>query len=83
MDDVFLLTVPYRNEDLEFESRLILSGYIYRIEVNVNGIPVLFEPDEERNYRALISPEQVESKGSQLKRDLLQAVAQALEALHQ
>lgn len=82
MDDVFLLTVPYRNEELEFESRLLVSGYVYKIEVNINGIPVLFEPDEERNYRALVSPEQVEGKGSQLKIDLLQAVAQALETLH-
>lgn len=82
MDDVFLLPVTYKGEELELETQLRPWGYTYRFEVQVNGVPVQFEPDEERNYRALIAPEQVEAKGSQLSIELLQAIALQLAALH-
>ncbi len=39
----------------------------------------MFEPDEERNYRALIAPEQVES--SKIDVDLLKAIAEVIEAV--
>jgi hypothetical protein len=81
-DDIFLLPVPYKGEELELESKLLTMGYVHRFEVNISGIPVLFEPDEEGSYRALVSPEQVEAKGSPLKYELLQAVAGRLAALH-
>jgi hypothetical protein len=82
MDDVFLLPVLYKGDELEFESRLIAAGYVHRFEVNISGIAVLFEPDEEGSYRALVSPEQVEAKGSPLKYELLQTIAGRLAALH-
>lgn len=82
MDDTFMLPVTYQGEELEFESRLLTLGYIHRFEVDVNGVPVLFEPDEEGSYRALITPEQVETKGSLLKYELLLAIAEQLAALH-
>lgn len=82
MDDSFELPVTYKGEELALETRLLMLGYIHRFEVNVGGIPVMFEPDEEGSYRALVSPEQVEAKGSPLKYELLQAVAEQLAALH-
>lgn len=82
MDDVFLLPVDFKGEKLELETRLQPWGYTYRFEVQINGLPVQFEPDEERNYRALIEPEQVEDKGSKLNVALLQAIAGSLSKLH-
>ena len=82
MDDDFLLPVTFKGEELELETRLQPWGYTYRFEVQVNGIPIQFEPDEERNYRALVAPEQIEAKGSKLNIELLQAIALQLAALH-
>ena len=34
----------------------LILGYTLKISVDVNGTEVLFEPDEERNYRAVMIP---------------------------
>lgn len=81
MDDYFTIPVIVDGKELEFEGRLLLHGYVHRIEVIVDNIPVLFEPDEERNYRALITMEQLEGKGRNLNRRVLQAITEVLESL--
>ena len=52
MPESFLLSVQYKNEKKQFESELRVFGYTHKIAVNVNGTEIIFEPDEERNYRA-------------------------------
>jgi hypothetical protein len=79
MDESFFLDVEYLGKELEFEGRLILSGYLHKIEMDVEGTKVLFEPDEERNYRALINPEEVAHH--KLDVGLLKAIASRLESL--
>jgi hypothetical protein len=79
MEDIFLIDVDYKGEALEFEGQLILSGYEHRIEIFIGDISVFFEPDEERNYRAVVSLEQSGSK--HLSPGLLQAIAHRLESL--
>lgn len=81
MDDYFMIPVSFQGREIEFETRLLLQGYIHRLEVIVDDIPVLFEPDEERNYRALISIEQLNGKGKNLNKGLLQAIAEVLKSL--
>lgn len=82
MDEFFMLPVTYKGEELEFEAKLLLQGYIHRFEVIVNDIPVQFEPDEEGSYRALLNAQQMEDHNKKLSHELLQSVAQRLEALH-
>lgn len=81
MDDYFMIPVYYQSKEMEFNARLLLQGYIHRVEVIVDDIPVLFEPDEERNYRALISMEQLDGKGKNLNKGILQAIAEVLQSL--
>ena len=56
MDDNLEIRVTYKNQELIFIAKFIQFGYTYKFQVDVNGIPVLFEPDEERNFRAIIDP---------------------------
>ncbi|MDX3913006.1 MULTISPECIES: hypothetical protein [Olivibacter] len=78
MDESFFITVNYRNTEHSFESRIRWMGYTHKIEVDVYGTPVHFEPDEERNYRAvLVDPTADTSK--ELTPGLLQAIASYLE----
>lgn len=79
MDESFFIDVEYLGKELEFEGRLIVSGYLHKIEMDVEGIKVFFEPDEERNYRALVSLEEV--REARLDAGLLQAIAARLESL--
>ena len=45
--------VTYKNQELIFNAKFLQLGYSYKFEVDVNGI-IFFEPDEERNVRAII-----------------------------
>jgi hypothetical protein len=53
----FEIPVVYNNQQFYFKARLLQLGpYTPKIQVDVNGTEVLFEPDEERTYRAYIDP---------------------------
>jgi hypothetical protein len=81
MDERFLLEVTYKGEVLKYDAELRNFGYINRVVVDIDGLAVQFELDDESNYRALVSPEQVQSKDNQLEVGLLQAMAEKLAAL--
>jgi len=74
-----LLPVDYNGEELEFEMK-IQQGYIPTVEIMIGGIPIIFETDNDEQYRALVSSEQMH-QSKQLCTGLLQAIAQQLENL--
>jgi hypothetical protein len=80
MTDSFEIPVKYKGEELLFPAKLLMLGYTHKIEVIVNEIPVLYEPDEERNYRAYIEPATIE-KSRNIDINLLQAMAEAIESV--
>ena len=55
MDSNFELPLNYKSEDITFPAEYISTGYSYKIDVNVFGQIISFEPDEERNFRALVN----------------------------
>jgi hypothetical protein len=79
MDEPFDLSVTYKGEELLFPTRLLQLGYIHKFEVEVHGNLVYFEWDEERNIRAFVDPILVNN--NMLKQNLIQAIAEAIEAL--
>jgi hypothetical protein len=81
MDDLLTLPLTYEGKEMEFEVRVYQYGYIHQVEVWVEGIAVQFELDDEQNYRALVSPEQMEQSRKKLSLGLLQAIAEQLESL--
>lgn len=78
MDEPFDLPVTYKEEELLFPAQLKQVGYTHRIVVDVYRTEVYFEPDEERNYRAIIKEEKI---GKPITVDLLKAIAKAIEAI--
>jgi hypothetical protein len=76
MNEPFLLQVKYKNEIREFEANIQRLGYIYRITVRINGMEVYFEKDENQEYRAVLADP--ESRGKEIDRGLLEAVAGTL-----
>jgi hypothetical protein len=81
MDEQFLLEVTYKGEILKYDAELRNFGYINRVVVDVDGLAVQFELDDESNYRALVSPEEVQSKDNKLEVGLLQAMAEKLASM--
>src|SRR5712672_511351 len=80
MDEGFEIPVTYAGNELRFPAQLLAYGYSYKIEVDVNGTKVFFEPDEERNWRALIAYEEIQTNKG-LSKELLQTIARAIEQI--
>ncbi len=78
MNESFELPVIYKEEELQFAARLQQFGYTHRIVVDVYGTEVFFEPDEERNYRGIVEPEQITK---QVNADILKVIAEAIESI--
>lgn len=79
MNDTFEIPVSYKGKNLNFKSELLVSGYTYKIQVDVNGYQIVFEPDEERNFRALVDPNVIDT--SKIDRGLISAIAEAIESI--
>ena len=56
MEDTFVISISLEAKEYEFETRILWLGFQHKIEVNMDGVYVLFEPDEERNLRAIVTP---------------------------
>ena len=54
MDDQFDLPVEYKGSHYHFKTTLVVYGFSHRFNVDVHGQSILFEPDEEKNYRAIL-----------------------------
>ena len=76
---MMLLPVTYQNKELELEFD-IQRGYVIRVGVKVGETVVIFEPDEEGKYRALVTLEEM-TRAKELTVGLLQAIAAQLEKL--
>ena len=77
MAESFILVVNYKGKEYQLDSELRVYGYTHKIAINLEGGEILFEPDEERNYRAVIP----DNEGSKTEVDigLIQAITKELE----
>ena len=80
MEEIFELPVEYRGKERNFTASLIVIGYTHKFIINVNGHQVTFEPDEERNYRAVLNDESLTPRRS-FDVGLIKAIAEKLEEL--
>lgn len=78
--DEFELPVALNGKEFNFPARLLKYGYSYKLEVNIDGDKILFEPDEERNWRALVAYEDI-NNNKKINVELLKAVVASIEAI--
>ncbi len=77
MTETFSLAVQYNNQLQHFDAILRRLGYGFHIEVPVKDAIIAFEPDEEKNFRAVLKTE-----GRQLPDPgLIAAIAGSLQQL--
>lgn len=80
MEEPFTLSVPYKGAQHDFETQLIMTGYTYKFRTIVNDTEVFFERDDAGEFRAL-APNADAKQLQSLDPDLLQAIAQQIEAI--
>ena len=70
MDEKFQLPVTYKGEELALNTSLLVTGFTHKLVVEIGAQEVIFEPDEDRNYRAIIPYEEI-SKHKNIYQGLL------------
>lgn len=75
MTESFELTVTHKGKTHILQAALRSWGYSHIIAVQVGEQEVVFEPDEERNYRAVVAAGESFADAA-----LLAAIAETLEA---
>jgi len=75
--DSILLTINHNGTPQEIEVQFVPFAYTYRFQIQLNDKEVYFEPDEERNLRAIV-PAGTELNRQQL--ELLALIGQELES---
>lgn len=80
MDEGFELPVSFNGKEILFPAQLHQYGYVPKIEIYVNGVSILYERDEERNWRAIVDPSAIE-KNIPVDVELLQAIANSIEEI--
>ena len=81
MDEPFTISVFYKGKKLDFEARFQKWGFSHRFLVEVQGIPLFFERDEEGSYRAVLFPETAREKNQVIDAGLLKAIAAEIQSI--
>ena len=76
MQESFELPVQFRNKTIVLPAKLTSWGYSYRILVTLEDQVIIFEPDEERHYRALLAEGQRPPPPEMVK-----AIAESIESV--
>ena len=82
MDSDFILPVEFGGEVLQLRARIVQTSYLVKLEVEMEDTIVTFEPDEERNWRAVLGYDDL-IIGKKVKQELVQAVAKFIETITQ
>ncbi len=78
--DRFTLSFVHAGKQYELESKLVKMGYIHQFHVHYESRTLIFEFDEERQYRVM---EANPATGyNNIDKDLLAAMAEAISSLH-
>lgn len=75
IDEPFELPVDYKGKEIIIPGTLRRRGYSYKIHMEVDGQDIIFEPDEERNFRAINE----NTGGIAVPDEIIRAIGAALE----
>jgi hypothetical protein len=80
MDEPFFLPVTFKGVEHQFEVLLRRRGYVAVLEVNVNNALVIFERDEQGDWRAILPEDQA---GKTPDVELLRVIGETIEQILQ
>lgn len=76
------LPLTFKGKELLFPVHLLQYGSSYKLQVEIEDTTVFFEPDEERNWRAVLSYEDMQAN-KKLNAELLKAIAEKIDTILQ
>ena len=79
-EEQLTLPVTYKGKELSFPLKIVPQGYVYRFIVQIDDAEVIYERDDEGEYRAIISkPDEYRAKLPE--RELLEAISKVIVSL--
>lgn len=79
MENSFTLSFVHDNKTYNLNTKFIRLGFISQFHIAIENKTLIFERDEEHQYRVI----DTDPKGSEVDKDLLQAVISNLSKLHE
>jgi len=79
MDDGFILSLEYKRKLYELKAKFCRVGYIHQFHIEVENRTLIFEFDEERNYRVIDGSDSSKA----IDPDFLQAIVNKISSLHE
>jgi hypothetical protein len=80
MTDDFQLPITYKGKELSYPARLLHFGYVYKFEVEVEATIIQFERDDSGDWRALLSPHDLEQNKT-IDKELMQALIESIKQI--
>ncbi len=77
MDETIMLPVAYQGEVHEFPLTIVPLGYTYQLHILVEGRNLIFEKDDQGEYRAI----DTEQRQAAFSKGLVAAIVNTLQAL--
>jgi hypothetical protein len=81
MDNTFDIFINYKSKEISFPAELISTGYRYKINVDIYGETISFEPDEEGSLRAVAVGDDRIRAAEKMDMALIQTIAEKLVSL--
>lgn len=77
MTESIILPVPYLGTTHEFPLELVTLGYTYQLHILVEGRTLIFEKDEDREYRVI----DASGDANHIDKALINAIISTLDSL--
>ena len=74
------MPVTCNGKEFEFPASLVKYGYTFTLELDIEGTKIIYERDEERNWRAVMPYGEI-AVSKRINADVLKAVSEAIEAI--
>lgn len=78
MENSFILSFIHNYKTYNLNTKFIRLGFIYQFHIAVENKTLIFERDEEQQYRVI----DTDPKSSEVDKDLLQAIITNLSNIH-
>jgi hypothetical protein len=80
METEFYIPVNMDGTEIHFPAKVVHFGFTIRLEIEIENLIVTFEPDEERNWRAVLGFEDLVT-GKKVNREMLKLIAAKISQL--
>jgi hypothetical protein len=78
MEEGFKLNVSYKDKEYQLDTKFVRIGYVHQFHVSIEDSTLIFEFDEERNYRVIDAG----NSTRQFDTGLIETIVEKISSLH-